>query len=143
MKNKVAVFSKSFPPSLNVSSFRISAYCKAMLDDGWDVSVFTDFAHGDNFLKKYVSGADVHYSSSKSNLTSFLFYLFSAIKIIASRKYSCVFITGGPFYYFLMAPLFRIFKVRVILDFRDPWCLRPEVNSKRYLIYRYFERLVI
>jgi glycosyltransferase involved in cell wall biosynthesis len=51
--------------------------------------------------------------------------------------------TGSPFYYFVLTPIFKVFGIKVVLEFRDPWCLRPEVSLKRYKLLRVVESMAI
>lgn len=128
---KVAVFSLKFPPELGVATFRISAFCKVLMDFGYSVSVYTkSTGNNSNFLSEYVNGIRKWKINGKSKSSISLSYFLGALKVIFSDT-STVIITGSPFYYFLLTPFLRIFGVSVILDFRDPWALRPEFDVGR------------
>lgn len=138
--NKITVFSDTFYPSKSVSSFRIKGFVDALSEE--------------YLLDIYTSQQDaVHHSSNVNFITNkhishkafkLFFYMFSTLFIILKsfgEKNKIILMTGSPFFYFLLAPIYRVFQYKVILDFRDPWFLRPEIKPSWYI--KHFEKIAI
>lgn len=75
------------------------------------------------------------------------YFQYEIPEIIQEYNIKTVFITGGPYRYFLFAiKLKERFKINVVVDYRDPWTTRKgflEKDRNRLIIEQAYERKVL
>lgn len=92
-----------------------------------------EYQHELYFLKE---GKD---TNNLYKIIQILKWIKGIIKVIRVNEIKLIYFSGGPFYYFVLAPIIKlIFGIDYILDFRDPWSL----NKKRNVIY-YLQKIAI
>lgn len=145
-----------FPPAGGVATFRITKFVKFIGRFNWTPIVLTvkekhyidsKFLIDDSLIKDIPDGLRIYRTEigSKSLVlksllnglpTRWLKILFKTIgKIIKSEKPDLLFATGDPFFPLLVCPFAKkIFGLKYIVDFRDPWKLaipdHPPVGLK-------------
>lgn len=135
MKN-VLIIATYFPPEGGVGTVRVTKYVKYLREFNWNPTVVTIsedniINYDDTLLKDInedtkiirlkldVNGnkriGDRFYNTLRKNIDN----------IMKEKKYSAVFITGGPFEPLKIAPyIYKEYKVPYIIDLRDPWKLQ-------------------
>lgn len=141
----ILIFSHVLPPYFGVGTFRISSLISEMVKQGHSVTVITSIPEANNgtFLDKLTVGARRDLIRSNSSKARVVYeYLKKAI-YYKKKNIDVVLFTGSPFFYFPISMVFKHVGIKVILDFRDPWVLRPEFNDFKYKFLKVFEYISI
>jgi glycosyltransferase involved in cell wall biosynthesis len=138
---KVLIISYYFPPYASVSVVRVRKFCKYLPANGWSPTVLTIDSR---YYGQKVAGGleDIESISilplpyqrifSNSILLKIRFLMFCALHIFFNRsKYSVVYVTGPPFFPFLISAFCNsILRVPIVLDFRDSWSVNHGYDGK-------------
>jgi len=150
---KVLTVAKYFPPIGGVGTFRITKFVKYLPNFGWQPIVLT--VQKDCYSNKVWLDADlesnipkdIHIYRTKILHSKIIndegikwlpFLIPTLIRMIYKEKPNLVFITGGPFFPFIVCPIVKFFfKLPYVVDLRDPWKLSygriPIRGLKTYL----------
>ncbi len=140
---KVMILAQYFPPASGVGTFRVTKFVKYLKDFNWNSVVLTLNEESyakincplDHSLMNDISVATAIYRTGLHHLLFFkdagirwlptLFYKMPAI--LFKERPHLLFVTGGPFFSLLIAPLVRfIFGIKYVVDLRDPWRIAEE-----------------
>ena len=133
-----------FPPFAEVGVVRVAKFAKYLKQDGMDITVLTVKekyyqTNNDSYVQDVEGIKTIRTSKVPSILPGIneegfywipvlFFYLFYQMLF---HRPTMVYLTGGPFYHWILAPFIKLFGVDYILDFRDPWKLSPYVVRKK------------
>ncbi len=133
---KGLIIAYSFSPNKNVGALRPSYWAEEMKkSEGIDVDLVTvvdSEVRNDSYTRIVVPNTAKSFWSfliKDEGLTwrKDLFKYFSTIQL---EKYDFVIFTGGPFFHFSLAKMFKKKGVKVILDYRDPFSYNPRFKDK-------------
>ncbi|CAA6826927.1 MAG: Unknown protein [uncultured Sulfurovum sp.] len=141
--NKLLIIAYYFPSFAEVGVVRVAKFAKYLKKEGRDITVLT-------VKEKYYQTTNDSYSQDVEGIKTIRtsrvptilpgineegFYwapalFFYLVYQMLFNRPEVVYLTGGPFYHWILAPFIKLFGVEYILDFRDPWKLSPYVVRK-------------
>ncbi|ENO1772359.1 hypothetical protein [Vibrio sp. 1641] len=138
---KILFIAYYLPPFAGVGQFRAAKFLKFLSKDenieNLDVITVDDKYYDRVCSDKLDVGSNVNVIKTKvsSVLKNFINeegvfwspYLFpKLIKMLFNNKYDAIYVNGNPFFHIpFVVILGRLFNVKVIVDYRDPWLLSP------------------
>jgi len=151
MKNKLLIFSATFPPKQSAGSFRLTNICKSLGED-YKIDILTRSRGGideyyDKSLCKYINKIHLTYINigfrrkmilkiidriNNLPIISFFIGYFGLKRII--NRYSLI-VCSAPDYGYILPIIF--FKKRYILDMRDLWT--DDVRKNNNIVLRFLE----
>ncbi|MGW8169132.1 MAG: hypothetical protein ACWGHH_03910 [Sulfurovaceae bacterium] len=160
---KLLMIAYFYPPFAEVGVVRVAKFVKYLKKKGKDITVLTvkekyyqtsndSYVQDVNGVKK-IRTPRIPSIISGINEEGFywtpVLFFYLLYQMIFNRP-QMVYLTGGPFYHWILAPLIKLFGVEYILDFRDPWKLSPYAVRKNGFLGRltfklstYIERFAI
>ncbi len=139
----ILIIATYFPPEGGVGTVRVTKYVKYLKEFNWNPTVVTISEdnirnYDDTLLKDIAEDTEIirlKLDIDKNKKIGDRFY--KALRknidnIMKEKKYSAVFITGGPFEPLKIAPyIYKKYKVPYIIDLRDPWKLQKLNTATR------------
>lgn len=140
MPNKtILMIAYYFPPAAGIGTFRITKFAKYLKKKGYNPIIVTvdenNYLKKDNSLLKDLKDIpryNIKLLNKDSNSEKdFYFSLLKQLSpIVKEVEPSYAFITGGPFYYLKIGPiLYEKYKIKYIVDLRDPWSLQKTIDG--------------
>ena len=134
MKN-ILIISTYFSPMGGVGTVRMRKYVKYLNCYDWNPTVVTvsekHLRNIDNDLMKEIpENVKIHRIDFEAKHSDISFDFYQSLKkqinsIIMEKEYSCVLVTGGPFYIIPIAKyIYKKYKIPYVIDLRDPWKLQ-------------------
>lgn len=122
-----------FPPYKDVSCVRVAKFSKLLPKNNWNPTIITVHPkyYGNKTIKQFESDLlkinvikipYLHFPGNIILLKIFFPFLIFFFLILNKKKFHAVFISGSPFYPFIITPLItKIIRIPMIADFRDSW----------------------
>ncbi|PSU56695.1 hypothetical protein C9I90_12240 [Photobacterium aphoticum] len=149
------------PPFAGVGQFRINKFIK-YISNSEEISkltvisvsneAYTDICNNEIHIAKNVYVYKTAYSKLLGNIFNeegliWAPYLVpKLIKELKNEDYDSIYINGNPFFHIpICIVICKIFKVKVIVDYRDPWLLSPyrSMSTLKRVIISFLENFVV
>lgn len=140
---KILISAYYFPPFAGVGGIRAAKFAKFLPQNGWYPNLLTvdEKYYGQNiinndflgFESKYIYRLPYFTFLNVGKAVKLFFPLIIIWHVIKHRKeLDMILLCASPFYPFIIAPILRlVFKIPVILDFRDGWSVHGRINAEK------------
>lgn len=141
------MIAQHFPPAGGVGTFRVAKFAKYLREFGWEPVILTVcegcYPKGvwlDRKLEKDIPQGVHLYRTRiwRSKIINDIgirwlpFLLPAVVRVIRKERPQVVYITGGPFFPLIVAPIIKLlFRLPYVIDLRDPWKLARRANPTR------------